>query len=177
MCSPPPRRSRFPPPPQSRSNRAEEPRVSLWKDFFDSTRQVLCESRDPHMVVQLLGRGAAGEGCRRRCARRDTVRAACLFSIFKVPSLLLRHDTLGEVRSSPRFAINRVRSPHRARCQSSLYFILHLQRLWPFFKRNKLALRKRCCFGKLEPFAHKFKCHGQPIQPPLPTIAGKVLTS
>lgn len=38
--------------------------------------------------------------------RGETRSAACLFSIFKVPSLLLRDATVGEVRKYPGGAIN-----------------------------------------------------------------------
>lgn len=88
---------------------------------------MLCVSSDPHIVVELLGWGTVAKGCTRLSVHGETMSAACLFSIFKVPSLLLRDDTLGEVRKNPGVAINpadlHVRNPHHTLCQSKFYFI------------------------------------------------------
>lgn len=99
----------FPRPLLQVDKRVKEPRLSLWNDFSDSANQVGSVSSAPHIVVELLRSGSMKKLRAAEVSpsvRGETVSAACLFSIFKVPSLLLRDATVGEVRKYQGGAIN-----------------------------------------------------------------------
>lgn len=101
-----------------------------------------------------------------------------------MPSLLLRDDTLGEVRKNPGVAINpvylHVRNPQQTRHQSNLYFILEAFVLFTkivAFLLKKTRHEEEIFWEVLDPFPLIILIAMDSASNHPPTIVGKVLTS